>query len=86
MSSAGRSLRYRPELDGIRAVGVTLVLIHHVWQPERFGGFVGVDMFFVLSGYLITSILRNEIDRLGRVRLLRFYGRRFLRLYPCCCW
>lgn len=76
------SLRYRPELDGIRAVAVLAVLVFHVAQPARFAGFVGVDVFFVLSGYLITTILLRELEASSRVALGRFYLRRLLRLYP----
>jgi peptidoglycan/LPS O-acetylase OafA/YrhL len=82
--SAGASpgLRYRPELDGLRAFAVLLVLLQHVLQPGRFAGFMGVDVFFVLSGFLITTILLTELDRTGRLRLGRFWFRRVLRLYP----
>jgi peptidoglycan/LPS O-acetylase OafA/YrhL len=73
---------YRPHLDGIRAVAVILVIVFHLgfdWAP---GGFVGVDVFFVLSGYLITSLLVGELARSGRVDLARFYARRVRRLLP----
>ncbi len=82
MSAPVRTLRYRPELDGLRAVAVLLVVVHHCVQPHRFSGFVGVDIFFVLSGYLITTILVTEIGRTGSVRLATFYAKRLLRLYP----
>ena len=73
---------YRPHLDGIRAVAVILVILFHLgyaWVP---GGFVGVDVFFVLSGYLITGLLVDELARDGRVDLMRFYARRVRRLLP----
>jgi peptidoglycan/LPS O-acetylase OafA/YrhL len=73
---------YRPQLDGIRAVAVILVILFHLgyaWMP---GGFVGVDVFFVLSGYLITGLLVDELARDGRVVLARFYARRVRRLLP----
>jgi peptidoglycan/LPS O-acetylase OafA/YrhL len=73
---------YRPHLDGIRAVAVILVILFHLgylWLP---GGFVGVDVFFVLSGYLITGLLVDELARDGRVDLPRFYARRVRRLLP----
>ncbi|MFP5362292.1 MAG: acyltransferase family protein [Thermoleophilia bacterium] len=73
---------YRPHLDGIRAVAVILVILFHLgyeWIP---GGFVGVDVFFVLSGYLITGLLVDELVRNGRVDLARFYARRVRRLLP----
>jgi peptidoglycan/LPS O-acetylase OafA/YrhL len=75
-------LRYLPQLDGLRAVAVALVVVHHLLQPARFGGWIGIDVFFVLSGYLITSLLRVEVERTGRVHLRQFYARRLLRLYP----
>lgn len=75
-------LRYRPELDGMRGVAVALVIVHHVSQPHRFAGFLGVDIFFALSGYLITTILIGELDRTGSLRFGGFYLRRMLRLYP----
>jgi len=71
-----------PGLDGLRAVAVLLVLGYHV-APDRVpGGFVGVDVFFVLSGFLITSLLLREVDQRGRVDLRRFWVRRFRRLAP----
>jgi len=73
---------YLPQLDGLRALAVALVLVHHFITPVEFGGHVGVDVFFVLSGYLITSILLVESAKHGRVRLKRFYVRRAIRLYP----
>lgn len=74
---------YVPELDGLRAVAVLAVLLFHS-EPNGplGGGFVGVDIFFVLSGFLITSILAQDIDRHGQIRVGRFYWRRFLRLMP----
>ncbi|MCZ2836438.1 acyltransferase family protein [Modestobacter sp. VKM Ac-2985] len=75
-------LGHRPELDGVRAVAVLLVLVHHVLQPTRFAGFLGVDVFFVLSGFLITTLLVEERRRSGRIRLGTFWLRRALRLYP----
>jgi peptidoglycan/LPS O-acetylase OafA/YrhL len=73
--------RYRPDIDGLRAVAVVLVILFHLdlsWLP---GGFVGVDVFFVLSGYLITSLIAREIGE-GRFSFLVFYERRFRRIYP----
>jgi peptidoglycan/LPS O-acetylase OafA/YrhL len=73
---------YRPHLDGIRAIAVVLVILFHLgyaWIP---GGFVGVDVFFVLSGYLITGLLVDELTRDGRVDLAHFYARRVRRLLP----
>lgn len=74
--------RYRPALDGVRAVAVLAVMFFHMpWSWAR-GGFLGVDVFFVLSGYLITGLLLLERERTGRVDLRRFYLRRARRLLP----
>ena len=74
-------MRRIPQLDGLRALAVTLVIVNHVagWFP---GGAVGVNIFFVLSGYLITSLLLDEHEKTGRLRRAMFYTRRALRLYP----
>ena len=74
----------RPELDGLRGVAILLVLASHAHVPgfAREGGAVGVGLFFVLSGYLITSILVAEHARVGRVGFRTFYLRRALRLFP----
>src|SRR5260370_17779735 len=74
--------RYRPALDGLRAIAVLTVLVSHSWGAVLPGGWVGVDIFFVLSGYLITSILVAERGRRGRFSLSRFYWRRMPRLFP----
>ena len=76
-------MRHVPELDGIRAIAVGAVVLFHAENvPHASGWFLGVDVFFVLSGYLITALLAAEFDRTGTIALLRFYGRRFLRLTP----
>ncbi|MEQ1787071.1 MAG: acyltransferase family protein [Acidimicrobiales bacterium] len=73
---------YRPHLDGLRAVAVYLVLLYHAGLA-RFGhGFIGVDVFFVLSGYLVTQLLLRDIAQHDGVRLRRFYARRYRRLLP----
>ncbi len=82
---AVQPLGYRPELDGIRAVAVLLVVWHHLGildVPRLGAGFMGVDVFFVLSGYLITTLLLEERRAAGDVRLGAFYARRALRLLP----
>jgi peptidoglycan/LPS O-acetylase OafA/YrhL len=72
-----------PALDGLRALAVVAVVVYHTWTgPAHGGGDVGVDVFFVLSGYLITSLLLAERERTGRIDLLAFYRRRALRLLP----
>src|SRR6202142_3648699 len=78
----GTQLPYRPGLDGLRALAVAGVVLYHAgvsWMP---GGFLGVDVFFVISGYLITSLLIAEFDQTGRVELLRFWAGRARRLLP----
>jgi peptidoglycan/LPS O-acetylase OafA/YrhL len=73
---------YRPELDGLRAVAVLAVFGSHIGIAQITGGWIGVSVFFVLSGYLITSILLAEWRRTGSISLRRFYFRRLIRLYP----
>jgi peptidoglycan/LPS O-acetylase OafA/YrhL len=75
-------MRYNPALDGLRAVAVLLVIGLHTNRPSVPGGDIGVDIFFVISGYLITSILLAEVKRTGSVSMRNFYFRRFLRLTP----
>lgn len=79
---AGGALTYRPELDGLRAIAVLSVVFYHFGVPGLGGGFVGVDIFFVISGFLIGTILWREYCRTGRVSLRAFYLRRFRRLAP----
>lgn len=75
--------RHIPELDGIRGIAIIAVLIHHQLTPFSLsGGFLGVDLFFVLSGYLITSLLLAEFEQTETISLKKFYMRRVLRLGP----
>lgn len=74
-------MRYRREIDGLRAVAVLPVILFHAGVDAFSGGFVGVDVFFVISGYLITSILIDELVR-GQTSLLRFFERRARRILP----
>jgi peptidoglycan/LPS O-acetylase OafA/YrhL len=75
------TLGYEPALDGLRGIAITLVIGFHAFGIPR-DGFLGVDLFFVLSGFLITSILLGEQTSRGRISLSRFYVRRALRLVP----
>jgi peptidoglycan/LPS O-acetylase OafA/YrhL len=74
-------MNYNPALDGIRALSIVTVVLFHCSVPWSGGGFIGVDIFFVLSGYLITSLLAAE-HRNGGIGIGAFYARRALRLYP----
>ena len=71
---------FRPEIEGLRAVAILLVVGYHLGIPGLHGGYVGVDVFFVLSGYLITSLLVREIESTGALDFLAFYSRRARRL------
>jgi peptidoglycan/LPS O-acetylase OafA/YrhL len=75
------SSKYRPDVDGLRAIAVMLVLHFHAFPAAMPGGFVGVDVFFVISGFLITGIIARELER-GRFSLLTFYVRRVRRIFP----
>lgn len=73
---------FRPELQGLRTIAVMAVVIYHLWPGRLTGGFVGVDVFFVISGYLITSHIYREVERTSRISLLGFWARRIRRLLP----
>jgi len=68
-------MQYRPEIDGLRTVAVLPVILFHAGVTQMSGGYVGVDVFFVISGFLITGILARELDA-GQFSLLGFYERR----------
>lgn len=74
-------IKYRPDIDGLRAVAVMAVVLHHLLPRLVPGGYVGVDVFFVISGYLITKIISREIEE-GTFTFVRFYERRVRRLFP----
>ena len=84
LSHDGRapSLAYNSALDGLRGVAILLVILSHAHAPLFDGAFYGVDLFFVLSGFLITSLLLQELQSNGRLDYWRFYRRRFFRLMP----
>ncbi|MBF4607612.1 acyltransferase family protein [Curtobacterium sp. VKM Ac-1393] len=71
-----------PALDGLRTLAILAVVLYHLHVPQFEGGFIGVTVFFVLSGFLITTLLLGERRRTGRVRLGSFWVKRLLRLYP----
>lgn len=73
---------FRPDIQGLRAIAVLLVLVYHVWPHVLPGGFIGVDVFFVISGFLITSLLKRELELHGRISFVAFYARRARRLLP----
>jgi peptidoglycan/LPS O-acetylase OafA/YrhL len=73
---------YRPDIEGLRAVAIGAVLLCHAGLSFAAGGYVGVDVFFVISGFLITRLLLGEVGRTGTVSLARFYARRVKRLLP----
>lgn len=75
-------LRFRPDIEGLRAVAIAAVLLYHARFPYAPGGFIGVDMFFVISGFLITRLILKEMETSGTVSLKNFYGRRMKRLLP----
>jgi peptidoglycan/LPS O-acetylase OafA/YrhL len=75
------SPKYRPDVDGLRAIAVMLVLNYHAFPDAMPGGFIGVDVFFVISGFLITGIITRELE-LGRFSLVEFYNRRIRRIFP----
>ena len=73
--------KYRPDIDGLRAIAVLSVVIYHAFPDTLKAGFMGVDIFFVISGYLISSIIFESIDR-GSFSFGQFYGRRIKRIFP----
>ena len=75
-------MKYEPSLDGLRAVAIIFVFLDHAWESTFPGGWAGVDIFFVLSGYLITTLLANEFSETGAIDYRNFYVRRALRLWP----
>jgi peptidoglycan/LPS O-acetylase OafA/YrhL len=80
--ASNQSVTFRPDIEGLRAIAVLLVVAFHCHVPGTTGGFVGVDVFFALSGYLITGLLATEIQKTSKLDLLAFYARRVRRLLP----
>ncbi|MCY1137780.1 acyltransferase family protein [Actinoplanes sp. Pm04-4] len=81
-SADGPHIGFRPDIEGLRAIAVVLVVLSHAGLSRFAGGYVGVDVFFVISGFLITTLLIKELDRTGTVSLRGFYARRAVRLLP----
>src|SRR5215475_6249417 len=79
-AEAGR--RFRPDIEGMRAIAIVSVLLCHAGVPFLAGGYVGVDVFFVISGFLITRLLLKELGRSESISLRNFYARRAKRLLP----
>src|SRR5215469_2012615 len=73
---------FRPDIQGLRAIAVAMVVIYHVYPSALPGGFAGVDVFFVISGFLITGHLWRTCQKTGRLSLADFWGRRARRLVP----
>jgi peptidoglycan/LPS O-acetylase OafA/YrhL len=81
-TEASRTPNYRPDIEGLRGLAVALVVAFHASPRRISGGFIGVDVFFVISGYLITGLLLREIEATGRLSFAGFYARRARRLLP----
>ena len=79
---SGEGRGFRPDIQGLRAIAVAMVVVYHLYPAALPGGFAGVDVFFVISGYLITGHLWRGYARTGKVGLVDFWGRRARRLVP----
>lgn len=77
-----RPAHFQPHIQGLRAIAVLLVVVYHIWPGRLTGGYVGVDVFFVVSGFLITGQLARELQRTGRIALPSFWAKRVRRLLP----
>ncbi|MBX3091690.1 MAG: acyltransferase [Cryobacterium sp.] len=77
-----KAAHFLPHVQGLRAIAVLLVVLYHVWPGRLSGGYIGVDIFFVISGFLITGQLAREIERKGRIDLPSFWAKRARRLLP----
>jgi peptidoglycan/LPS O-acetylase OafA/YrhL len=81
-AGTAKSWGYRPALDGVRCVAVVVTIFFHAGVTRAAGGFIGLDLFFVLSGFLVSNVLLSELDERGEVRFGRFFARRVRRLLP----
>lgn len=82
MQTSAKPTHFRSDIQGLRGIAVLLVVLYHAGLPLTPAGFIGVDIFFVISGFLITGLLQREAIDNGRIQLLRFFGRRIRRLLP----
>lgn len=80
--SEAEGWRHRPDVEGLRAIAILMVILYHAEVPGLSGGYLGVDVFFVLSGFLILGIIADEVGRTGRLSLRHFWARRCRRLLP----
>lgn len=80
-STEKSALKYRPDIDGLRAIAVIAVVIFHAFPRTIRGGFIGVDIFFVISGFLISSIIFVNLDN-NKFSFIDFYKRRIQRIFP----
>lgn len=74
--------QYFPYVDGMRAISIFFVIAYHAWLPVFKSGSIGVDVFFIISGFLITSLLLKELGSTGTISLKKFYVRRVFRIFP----
>ena len=81
-TATASTLKYRPEIDGLRCLAVLSVIFYHFRMLDFRGGFVGVDIFFVISGYLISGIIYEEVARTGNLSFTAFWLRRAKRILP----
>ena len=82
MKAPSSATEFRPDIEGLRGIAILLVLLFHAGLPWTPGGFVGVDVFFVISGFLITGKLWRESQQPGGLNITRFYAWRIRRLLP----
>ena len=85
LNGGGRTLNYRPDIDGLRAIACLAVVLFHAFPSRLQGGFIGVDIFFVISGFLISSIIYRNLfnkENPGSLNIVDFYIRRIKRIFP----
>ena len=81
VSTSNASIKYRPDIDGLRAIAVLAVVLFHAFPEWVPGGFIGVDIFFVISGFLISTILFEGLSA-SSFSFINFYSRRIRRIFP----